>query len=269
MKRNPLSDTRFTTTTTKYSPAGIICLLLLLSSCKSGFLQRRYMPGAFAEKINSFETIKRSNKNNEVNTLKSDRTHSGVKKSSPCKQTLAEAIMDDSLPVKKQRNNCGDTIHLKDGKKIPCRVTLITDKEIQYMHCSDPRLFLKSHIGTIHHIQYYNGVYESFKSKTPETVTIKEKPANPGVSTKQPTGFSLFGFICSMIAGLLLIFVAPPVGFLIAAFSLTGLIIITANQQKINSSVFKFFRVLGMVFGIFSLALLTLMLVGLVILIAG
>jgi hypothetical protein len=200
-----------------------------MMSCKQGmFLKRKYTAGLYVSKSKTLylKEIHGQNLNDNVTSL---------------------ALVAKNTP----HESLTDTITLNSGKRIPCKVKTITNKRIAYFdNKGGPTSPNKSMANRkIKRIEFNGAQKEYFTEINPN--------GNPLIQTglidtdERKNGLSIFGSIFTMVFGIILIFVTPPIGMLVLAFS-TGMLAAVCSAPT-SSSTYKGFNSVGKFLGLLYL----------------
>jgi len=258
----------------------IIIISQLICSCKQPvFLQHKYVKGIYREKLaKSGDPGRLRNKlillEEKTAALKVNVKQALQEKDEPVFAT-AGAMFPVIKKVEKLKrlhddtNNeyCGDTIFLKDKRKIACKVQEVTETELRYKDCKDWYLSLKTiQTEKVLRVKFQNGVEETFPEKSVFKSAQPEPSESPDKHLKGEK-FAIFGYILVFISGIISLLASPFIGIPLMLISVFGMTVIKGNY-KVNKYLIKALIILGGIIGGLFLLLLAIGLIGLIVLIS-
>jgi len=258
----------------------IIIISQLICSCKQSiFLQRKYVKGTYRENRDRSNDPDRLGKKKVLSEEKTTAIKINVRQNLPKKDEHVFATAGPKFQVIKKveklktlhddTNNeyCGDTIFLKDKRKIACKVQEVTETELRYKDCKDWYLSLKTiQTGKVLRVKYQNGVEETFPEKSVFKTAQPDLFESPDKHLKGES-FAVFGYILVLISGIISLLAAPFIGIPLMLLSVFGMTIIKGDY-KVNKYLIKALIILGGIIGGVFLLSLAIGLIGLIVLIS-
>ncbi len=215
----------------------LILPILFAAACNNVFIQRKYTKGMYnshAAKVHSNNRDHYSNTNTDLSIVKNEEmspllfasSSKQLKSNNKLKMSL---VTSNSLITTPKLVECGDTILLNNNRKVSCKVISIYQEKINYKDCrlsARPLLTLSNNEITL--IKFENGAKEYFQSTHPQSNPLLTSHNKSKVIRKH-NGLALFGYITTLITGILTLIAAPVAGTIITLLAISGIFFLSFN----------------------------------------